>query len=67
MVAPVQANTDAARELFARLQIYKGLKFYPSDLVDNIATEFNVKSPVIVRAKFNDIYGFRPTEFYKKT
>ena len=66
MVAPVQANTDAARELFARLQIYKGLKFYPSDLVDNIATEFNVKSPVIVRAKFNDIYGFRPTEFYKK-
>jgi len=66
MVAPVQANTDAAKELFARLQIYKDLKFYPSDLVDNIATEFNVKSPVIVRAKFNDIYGFRPTEFYKK-
>ena len=63
---PVQANTDAARELFARLQIYKDLKFYPSDLVDNIATEFNVKSPVIVRSKFNDIYGFRPTEFYKK-
>jgi len=66
MVAPVQANTDAAKELFARLQIYKDLKFYPSDLVDNIATEFNVKSPVIVRAKFNDIYGFRPTDFYKK-
>ena len=42
MVAPVQANTDAAKELFARLQIYKDLKFYPSDLVDNIATEFKV-------------------------
>ena len=66
MPARVQANTDAAKELFARLQIYKGLKFYPSNLVDNISTEFNIKSPVIVRAKFNDIYGFRPTDFYEK-
>ena len=66
MVAVVPANADAARELFARLQVYKDLKFYPSNLVDNIATEFNIKSPMIVRSKFYDIYGFRPTEFYEK-
>jgi len=66
MVAVVPANADAARELFAQLNIYKDLKFYPSNLVQNIADKFNVKEANIVRAKFFDLFGFRPKEFYKK-
>ena len=66
MVAVVPANADAARDLFAQLNIYKNLKFYPSNLVQNIADKFNVKEANIVRAKFFDLFGFRPKEFYKK-
>ena len=66
MVLQIPAIQDAAKDLFAKLQIYKNLKFYPSDLTVNLADEYGVSSREVLSNKFKEIYGYGVSDFYKK-
>ena len=52
MVIANPAIENAARELFAQLNIYKDLKFYPSDLTSNLANQYGVSSSQVLVNKF---------------
>ena len=66
MVTANPAIENAARELFAQLNIYKDLKFYPSNLTSNLANQYGVSSSQVLVNKFNNLYDFSVQDFYKK-
>ena len=66
MVTVIPAIENAAKELFAQLNVYKDLKFYPSDLTANLADQYGVSSPEVLRNKFKNLYDFSVQDFYKK-
>jgi hypothetical protein len=66
MVTANPAIENAARELFAQLNIYKDLKFYPSDLTANLANQYDVSSSQVLVNKFKNLYDFSVQDFYKK-
>ena len=66
MVTAIPAIENAARELFAQLNIYKDLKFYPSDLTANLANQYDVSSSQVLVNKFKNLYDFSVQDFYKK-
>jgi hypothetical protein len=66
MVTANPAIENAARELFAQLNIYKDLKFYPSDLTSNLANQYGVSSSQVLVNKFKNLYNFSVNDFYNK-
>ncbi len=66
MVTATPAIENAARDLFAQLNIYKNLKFYPSNLTTNIADQYGVSSSQVLVNKFKNLYDFSVQDFYKK-
>ena len=66
MVAANPAIENAARDLFSQLQVYKDLKFYPSDLTANLADKFNLSSIQVMTNRFKNLFGFSVQDFYKK-
>ena len=66
MVTAIPAIENAARNLFSQLNIYKDLKFYPSDLTVNLADQYGVSSREVLSNKFKKIYGYGVNDFYKK-
>jgi len=66
MVTANPAIENAARDLFSQLNIYKNLKFFPSDLTANLADKFNLSSPQVLTNKFKSLFGLSVENFYKK-
>ena len=66
MVTAIPAIENAARDLFAQLNIYKDLKFYPSDLTANLADQYGVSSSQVLVNRFKNLYDFSVKDFYKK-
>jgi len=66
MVAANPAIENAARDLFSQLQVYKDLKFYPSNLTANLKDKFNLSSIQVLTNRFKGLFGFSVKDFYKK-
>ena len=59
------ALDPAAKDLYSRLQFYKTLKFYPSDLIPNLEQKYNLVKGTLSQ-KFNSLYGYGLFDFAKK-
>ena len=59
------ALDPAAKDLYSQLQVYKTLKFYPSDLIPNLEKKYNLVDGTLSQ-KFNRLYGYGLFDFAKK-